>query len=79
MLCLFSGSAYGGPFWRLVEPFFSFLTTEDIAYLSQQVLPDDSAASRSVEGDESRKFKVLYCASKITPIHYCTNKNLLFW
>jgi hypothetical protein len=40
MLCLFSGSAYGGPFWRLVEPFFSFLTTEDIAYLSQQVLQD---------------------------------------
>jgi hypothetical protein len=40
MLCLFSGSAYGGPFWRLVEPFFSFLTTEDIAYLRQQVLQD---------------------------------------
>jgi hypothetical protein len=31
-------SANSSPFWRQVEPFFSYLTTEDIAYLSQQVL-----------------------------------------
>uniref|UniRef100_A0ACD5U4D2 Uncharacterized protein n=1 Tax=Avena sativa TaxID=4498 RepID=A0ACD5U4D2_AVESA len=63
-------SAYASPFWRLVEPFFSFLTTEDIAYLSQQIhLPDDSAPSRSVEGDESRKCKgsLEYISEPSTP------------
>ncbi|CAM0955949.1 unnamed protein product [Alopecurus aequalis] len=63
-------SAYASPFWRLVEPYFSFLTTEDIAYLNQQIhLPDDSAASRSVEGDESRKCKgsLEYISEPSTP------------
>lgn len=63
-------SAYASPFWRLVEPFFCFLTTEDIAYLSQQIhLPDDSAASRSVEGDESQKCKgsLEYISEPSTP------------
>lgn len=63
-------SAYASPFWRLVEPFFSFLTTEDIAYLSQQIhLPDGSAASRSVDEDESRKCKgsLEYISEPSTP------------
>lgn len=34
---LVAGSACASPFWRQVEPFFAFLTTEDVAYLSQQV------------------------------------------
>jgi len=34
---LVAGSAYSSPFWRQVEPFLAFLTTEDVAYLSQQV------------------------------------------
>ncbi|KAG8085256.1 hypothetical protein GUJ93_ZPchr0010g9083 [Zizania palustris] len=67
---LSTGSASPGPFWRQVEPFFGFLTTEDIAYLSQQIhLPDDSTTSRSVEGDESRKYKgsLEYISQPSTP------------
>lgn len=63
-------SAYASSFWRQVESFFGFLTTEDIAYLSQQIhLPDDSAASRSVEGDGSRKYKgsLEYISEPSTP------------
>jgi len=30
-------SACASSFWRQVEPFFAFLTAEDITYLSQQV------------------------------------------
>ncbi|XP_044973572.1 uncharacterized protein LOC123441113 isoform X2 [Hordeum vulgare subsp. vulgare] len=63
-------SAYGSPFWRQVDPFFGFVTTEDIAYLSEQIhLLDDSAASRSVEGDESRKYKgsLEYISEPSTP------------
>jgi hypothetical protein len=38
MILLFvAGSACASQFWRQVEPFFGFLTTEDIAYLCQQV------------------------------------------
>jgi hypothetical protein len=40
MFLLVFRSAYGSPFWRLVEPFFCFLTMKDIAYLSRQVLQD---------------------------------------
>ncbi|EEC79029.1 hypothetical protein OsI_19571 [Oryza sativa Indica Group] len=63
-------SANSSPFWRQVEPFFSYLTTEDIAYLSQQIhLSDDSTASRSIEGDESRKYKgsLEYISQPSTP------------
>ncbi|KAL5202242.1 hypothetical protein ABZP36_013194 [Zizania latifolia] len=63
-------SAHPSPFWQQVEPLFGFLTTEDIAYLSQQMhLPDDSAMSRSVEGDESRKYKgsLEYISQPSTP------------
>jgi hypothetical protein len=34
---LAAGSACSSPFWRQVEPFFAFLTAEDVAYPSQQV------------------------------------------
>ncbi|XP_062181197.1 uncharacterized protein LOC133885493 [Phragmites australis] len=63
-------SACASPFWRQVEPFFASLTTEDIAYLSQQIhLPDDSTSSRSVEGDESQKYKggLEYISQPSTP------------
>ncbi|XP_062231169.1 uncharacterized protein LOC133928725 [Phragmites australis] len=63
-------SACASPLWRQVEPFFAFLTTEDVAYLSQQIhLPDDSASSRSVEGDESQKYKggLEYISQPSTP------------
>uniref|UniRef100_A0A0E0L1C3 Uncharacterized protein n=1 Tax=Oryza punctata TaxID=4537 RepID=A0A0E0L1C3_ORYPU len=63
-------SANSSPFWRQVEPFFSYLTTEDIAYLSQQIhLSDDSTTSRSIEGDESRKYKgsLEYISQPSTP------------
>lgn len=32
-----AGPACASTFWRQVEPFFAFLTAEDITYLSQQV------------------------------------------
>ncbi|KAL5672798.1 hypothetical protein ACJX0J_017104, partial [Zea mays] len=51
-------SACASTFWRQVEPFFAFLTAEDITYLSQQIhLPDDSSSSRSMEGGECQKYK----------------------
>ncbi|KAL6630973.1 hypothetical protein ACP70R_028313 [Stipagrostis hirtigluma subsp. patula] len=62
--------ACASPFWWQVEPFFGFLTTEDIAYLSQQIhLPDESTSSRSVEGDESKKYKgsLEYISQPSTP------------
>jgi hypothetical protein len=37
ILFFIAGSACASQFWRQVEPFFGFLTTEDVAYLSQQV------------------------------------------
>ncbi|KAG2619918.1 uncharacterized protein LOC120665795 [Panicum virgatum] len=62
-------SAYSSPFWRQVEPFFAFLTTEDVAYLSQQIhLPDDSTSSRSI-GHEDQKYKggLEYISQPSTP------------
>uniref|UniRef100_K3Z394 Uncharacterized protein n=1 Tax=Setaria italica TaxID=4555 RepID=K3Z394_SETIT len=64
------GSACASPFWRQVEPFFAFLTAEDMAYLSQQInLSDDSSSSRSVEGDEGQKYKggLEYISQPSTP------------
>ncbi|WVZ98092.1 hypothetical protein U9M48_043571 [Paspalum notatum var. saurae] len=63
-------SACSGPFWRQVEPFFAFLTAEDMAYLSQQIhLPNDSTLRRSIEGDESQKYKggLEYISQPSTP------------
>ncbi|KAL6865065.1 hypothetical protein ACP4OV_016216 [Aristida adscensionis] len=63
-------SACTSQFWRQVEPFFGFLTTEDLAYLSQQIhLPDQSTPSRSVEGDQSQKHKgsLEYISQPSTP------------
>lgn len=63
-------SACSSPFWRQVEPFFAFLTAEDMAYLSQQIhLPDDSTLSRSMEGDVSQKYKggLEYISQPSTP------------
>jgi hypothetical protein len=37
ILFFIAGSACASQFWRQVEPFFGFLMTEDVAYLSQQV------------------------------------------
>lgn len=63
-------SACASSFWRQVEPFFAFLTAEDITYLSQQIhLPDDSTSSRSMEGDECQKYKggLEYVSQPSTP------------
>ncbi|GJM88324.1 hypothetical protein PR202_ga04374 [Eleusine coracana subsp. coracana] len=63
-------SSCASPFWRQVEPFFGFLTTEDIAYLSQQIhSPDDSTLCIPVEGDESQKYKgsLEYISQPSTP------------
>ncbi|PUZ66474.1 hypothetical protein GQ55_3G311700 [Panicum hallii var. hallii] len=63
-------SACSSPFWRQVEPFFAFLTAEDVAYPSQQIhLPDDSTSSRSIEGDEGQKYKggLEYISQPSTP------------
>uniref|UniRef100_A0A0D9WFF7 Uncharacterized protein n=1 Tax=Leersia perrieri TaxID=77586 RepID=A0A0D9WFF7_9ORYZ len=63
-------SAHSSSFWRQVEPFFNYLTTEDISYLNQQIhLADDSTVSGSIEGDESRKYKgsLEYISQPSTP------------
>ncbi|KAK3135834.1 hypothetical protein QOZ80_5BG0423990 [Eleusine coracana subsp. coracana] len=63
-------SSCASPFWRQVEPFFGFLTTEDISYLSQQIhSPDDSTLCVPVEGDESQKYKgsLEYISQPSTP------------
>lgn len=44
-----TGLACCSPFWKQIEPFLGFLSTEDLAFLNQQIhLTDDTAASNCV-------------------------------
>ncbi|XP_020583198.1 uncharacterized protein LOC110026560 [Phalaenopsis equestris] len=54
-----TGRACSSSFWKQLEPVFSFVSSEDIAFLREQIqLTDESAARTHVDEDNFQKLKV---------------------
>ncbi|KAG0458593.1 hypothetical protein HPP92_023750 [Vanilla planifolia] len=54
-----AGRVCSGSFWKQVEPVFGFVSTEDLAFLHEQIqLTNDAAAIISDEAEDSQNLKV---------------------